>query len=175
MCWAAGLPETHPIFCKFVPGSSEECTGEKHIVLQFVCFFFKKKSVHLGYSCVRRNLGCPGARKQKKRLRGNLPVYEVCVIKPNVTLFSYKNQFSCAQWQPVWQLLSSQGPFYSTFHSSVGLHPRAGGSSSVLVWGWIRLSLGVLPLGPAVLNTGTEITEVTRGSQESAGREAASS
>lgn len=66
-------------------------------------------------------------------------------------------------------------PFYSIFHSSVGLHPRAGGSSSVLVWGCIRLSLEVLPLGPAVLNTGTEITEVTRGSQESAGRETASS
>lgn len=88
-------------------------------------------------------------------------------------LFSYKNQVTRAQLQPICHLLFSRAPF--TPHSISALHPQAGGSSLVLVWGWIRLSSELLLLGTAVLNTGTEITAVTRDSQERAGRDTAPS
>lgn len=77
-------------------------------------------------------------------------------------LFSYKNEFTCAQWQPIWQLLPSQGPFYTTFHLLLALHHpwSCCGAGSDFPWS----------LCSWALQCWTESTEVTRDSWESAGR-----
>lgn len=82
--WAVGLPDTHPIFCKFVPGLSEKHIGEKRIVLQLT-----KKSVHLVFFLCEKDIWNVQALEKKDSKESRLSVrylFSIVFIKTNLSI-----------------------------------------------------------------------------------------
>lgn len=120
--WAASLPETHPIFCKFVPGFSEKHSGEKDIVLQH----YKKISQFGSISVWEADLECPGTRKKIQR---KVPyvwgVYLLLFSEKLIWALSHsyypikKISIHVLSGKPSKQLISSKGTFYTEYIPSL--------------------------------------------------------
>lgn len=122
--------------------------------------------------CEKQTWDVQGLENKTKRLKGNSPVYEVYIINPNVSMVIFL-QKSVSMCSVAARLAAPSFPFAPHFTPWLVCTLRL----EEAPWPWSGAGSD-FPWSSWALqgeNTGPEITGVTRGSQESAGRESASS